>query len=207
MTNGRSNMRIKIDYLDHNFSHRSGEGRIDWIVVHYAGIACAQGSAAVVARSLHTRSKTACERSLGRAASTHYVVGDDGIIQLVRDRHRAWHVGAYKTANKCRAENNNSLGVDLVEHKRNTKTSSVNDRDWYFSASVMQTGASLVAKLADKYGIDGAHIVRHYDVTGKACPRPFVGNWVNDVTGAIADEEWFRFCEMVRLKRRSANDN
>ena len=192
-------MRIKANYLDHNFSHRSGDGRIEWIVVHYAGIACAQGSAAVVARSLHNRSKTACERSLGRAASTHYVVGDDGIIQLVRDRHRAWHVGSYKTTNKCRAENNNSLGVDLVEHKRNPSSGSVNDNDWYFTASVMQTGAKLVAELAKKYGIKEDHIVRHFDVTGKLCPKPFVGTYTNDVTGAIADEEWRRFLMLVKL--------
>ena len=100
-------MNIKKQYLDHNFSRRSGEGRIDLIVVHYAGIACAQGRAEVVSRSLHNLSKTACERRLSRAASTHYLVGDDCVIQLVRDRHRAWHVGAYKTTNKCRAENNN----------------------------------------------------------------------------------------------------
>ena len=194
-------MNIKKQYLDHNFSRRSGEGRIDWIVVHYAGIACAQGRAEVVARSLHNLSKTACERRLSRAASTHYLVGDDCVIQLVRDRHRAWHVGAYKTTNKCRAENNNSLGVDLVEHKINQSSNSVNDCDWYFSARVMQIGARLVASLADKYGIDADHIVRHYDVTGKACPRPFVGTWINVVTGAIADEEWLRFKELVRMMR------
>lgn len=196
-------MNIVHNYLDHNFSHRTGKRQIEWIVIHYTGIASAQGDASVVARSLHNRSKTGIERELGRAASTHYLVGDSQVIQLVRDRHRAWHVGSYKMTNKCAAENNNSLGVDLVEHKRDSRSDSVTDRDWYFTRHVMTQGARLVAQLANKYGIVEAHIVRHFDVTGKLCPRPFVGTWINEVTGAIADEEWKRFLAMVRLFRQS----
>ena len=34
----------------------------------------------------------------------------------------------------------------------------------------------LVSKLMDEYGIDINHVIRHYDVTGKICPAPYVNN-------------------------------
>ena len=185
-------MKITHQYLDHKFSWRTSKAKIEWIVIHYAGIAVAQGRAAVVARSIQ-RSE--------REASTHYVVGEDEIIQLVRDKHRAWHVGGYNTKNKCRAENNNSIGVDLVEHKLNSKSSSVNDCDWYFTDKVIQDGAQLVAMLADKYDIPMDHIVRHFDVTGKWCPRPFVGKDINEVTNNTPDNSWLKFKELVQSLR------
>lgn len=185
-------MQIKHQYLDHKFSWRTSKARIEWIVVHYSGIVRAQGQAAVVERSI---------RRSERESSTHYIVGEDGIIQIVRDRHRAWHVGGYCSSNKCRAENNNSLGVDLVECKRNTRSNDVKDCDWYFTDKVIQDGAQLVAWLADKYNIPQSHIVRHFDVTGKWCPRPFVGKDVNEVTGDIHEIGWIMFKERVRLAR------
>ena len=158
-------MQIKHQYLDHKFSWRTSKARIEWIVVHYSGIVSAQGKAAVVERSI---------RRSERESSTHYIVGEDGIIQIVRDRHRAWHVGGYCTSNKCRA--------------------------------VIQDGAQLVAWLADKYNIPQDHIVRHYDVTGKWCPRPFVGKDTNEITGETHEIGWIMFKERVRLARRCPDD-
>lgn len=187
-------MNIRHQYLDHKFSWRTRNARIEWIVVHYAGTVSAQGRASVAARSIQ-RSE--------RESSTHYLIGEDCIIQLVRDRHRAWHVGGYHTENKCRAENNNSLGVDLVERKRNQKSDSVSDCDWYFSDAVIRDGAQLVAMLADRYAIPQSHIVRHFDVTGKHCPRPFVGKDINEITGDPHENGWIMFKERVRLARRN----
>ena len=185
-------MQIKHQYLDHKFSWRTSKARIEWIVVHYSGIATAQGKAEVVERSI---------RRSERESSTHYIVGDDAIIQIVRDKHRAWHVGGYCTSNKCLAENNNSLGVDLVECKRDPRSNSVGDHDWYFTEKVIQEGAQLVAKLADTYGIPMDHIVRHFDVTGKRCPRPFVGNDANEVTGETGEYAWQKFLIEVESLR------
>ena len=196
-------MKIIKQYIDHNFSWRTKDVRIDWIVVHYAGIAGAQGRASMVANSLCRASKSDCETKLRRTASTHYIVGDDAIYQLVRDKHRAWHCGGYSTSNKCAACNNNSLGVDLVEHKRNPQSSSVNDADWYFSHKVLVDGAQLVAMLADMYGIPNTHIVRHFDVTGKQCPRPFVGADMNEITCEAHELGWIVFKERVRMARHA----
>lgn len=185
-------MQIRHQYLDHKFSRRRSNARIEWIVVHYSGIVSAHGQSAVVERSI---------RRSERESSTHYIVGEDGIIQIVRDRHRAWHVGGYRSSNKCLAENNNSIGVDLVERKRNTKSGSVEDCDWYFTEKVLQDGARLVAMLADRYNIPQSHVVRHFDVTAKWCPRPFVGKDTNEITGDVHEIGWIIFKERVRMFR------
>jgi N-acetyl-anhydromuramyl-L-alanine amidase AmpD len=199
-------MNIKKQYIDHNFSSRGGS-KIEWIVIHYAGIADAQGRADVVARSLSRASKTDCDEKLKRTASTHYIVGDSDIIQLVRDRHKAWHVGGYSTSNKCAACNKNSIGVDIVEHKIDPSTRSVDDRDWYFSKSALDRAVQLVAWIADVYGIDADHIVRHYDVTGKHCPRPFVGNDKNEYYGVEHDRLWEIFKQSVHAQRLVQSKN
>ena len=170
-----------------------GHREIAWIVVHYTGDRWSQGRAQRMADAMQTWK---------RAVSTHYLVGDDGVFQVVKDKHCAWHCGGYSEDNKCAACNGVAIGVDLVEHKRSTKTNSVKDCDWYFTEKVLLDGARLVADIADKYGIPQDHIVRHFDVTGKWCPRPFVGNDTNEITGEPHELGWTLFKERVRLARR-----
>lgn len=177
------------------FGYR-GRNKIAWIIVHYTGDRYSQGRAKKTADAMQTWKRT---------VSTHYLVGDDGIYQTVEDRHCAWHC-PYDKDNKCAASNGVAIGVDLVEHKRNTKNKSVKDRDWYFTEKVINDGAHLVAMLADKYSIPQDHIVRHYDVTGKWCPRPFVGKDTNEITGDIHEIGWFMFKERVRLARRCPDE-
>ena len=46
--------------------------------------------------------------------------------------------------------------------------------------------------LMKKYGVDVNHVLRHYDVTGKNCPAPFVENgaaWKNFLNRLREDEE------------------
>ena len=172
------------------FGYR-GHNKIAWIIVHYTGDYGSQGCAKKTADAMQTWKRT---------VSTHYLVGDDAIYQTVKDKHVAWHC-PYDKDNKCATCNSNALGVDLVEHKRNTRTHSVKDRDWYFTDKVIQDGAQLVAWLADKYNIPQSHIMRHFDVTGKWCPRPFVGKDTNEITGDIHEIGWIMFKERVRLAR------
>lgn len=173
------------------YGHR-GNNTIAWIIVHYTGDRNSQGRAKKTADAMQTWKRT---------VSTHYLVGDDAIYQTVEDRNTAWHC-PYEKSNKCAACNSNAIGVDLVEHKRSTKTKSVNDRDWYFTEKVFNDGAQLVAELADKYNIPMDHIVRHYDVTGKWCPRPFVGKDTNEVTGETGEHAWRAFLNQVKALRR-----
>lgn len=43
-----------------------------------------------------------------------------------------------------------------------------------FTEDTYQSLVHLTAWLADKYGLDREHIIRHYDVTGKECPLYYV---------------------------------
>lgn len=168
-----------------------GHKQIEWIIVHYTGDYGSQGRAKKTADAMQTWKRT---------TSTHYLVGDDDIYQVVEDRHAAWHC-PYEKSNKCIASNTCALGVDLVEHKRNTRSHSVKDMDWYFTDKVIEDGAQLVAELADRYNIPMDHIVRHFDVTGKWCPRPFVGRDINEVTGETGEFAWEKFKLLVEGKR------
>jgi len=172
------------------FGYR-GHNAVEWIIVHYTGDYGSQGRAEKTAKAMQTWKRT---------VSTHYLVGDDGIYQTVEDRHCAWHC-AYAKTNRCAACNSRALGVDLVEHKRDTRTHSVEDCDWYFTDKVIEDGATLIAELAEKYDIAMDHIVRHFDVTGKHCPRPFVGNDINEVTGETGEYAWERFKLLIESKR------
>lgn len=183
-------------FIDHDGKQKSrfgyrGKNTIQWIVIHYTGTPTANGNAEKFAKKAQVRKQ---------AVSTHYFVGDDGVFQIVEEYNAAWHVGGYKKENKLPACNATSIGVDLVEHKKNTKSGIVKDCDWYFTEKVLVQGASLVAALMKKYNIPLDHVVRHFDVTGKACPRPFVGDDINLVNGESHNFAWRMFLARIEIE-------
>lgn len=108
------------------------------------------------------------------SASAHYFVDDDSITQSVPDNYTAYHCGAtkYKHAN-CR--NANSIGVELCDDVRNGVV--------YPSAATIANALDLVKLLMKKYNVPASNVIRHYDVTGKACPAYWCGT-------AAKDEKW-----------------
>ena len=108
----------------------------------------------------------------GRRASAHYFVDEDSVTQSVRDTDGAWHCGGplesshHPLHNICM--NRNSLGVEMCSDKVGGK--------YVITAQTVDRTVELVRWLMAKYGIDVDHVVRHYDVTGKECPEP----WVRD---------------------------
>ena len=148
----------------YNFTDKNSTGRIKYIVIHYVG---ALGGA-----------QDNCKYYAGRyvGASAHYFVGFNGEIwQSVEDEDIAWHCGAssYKHA-ECR--NSNSIGIELCVRKKNTKNLGATDKDWYFEDTTVEAAAELTRYLMKKYGVPASHVIRHYDVTGKICPNPYVYN-------------------------------
>lgn len=128
---------------------------IRYLVIHYTG---APGTA---------RNNGAYFASRGDiGASAHYFVDAQDIVQSVPDSGRAWHCGAavYKHP-ECR--NDNSIGVELCCYPNV-------DGTWYFDPATVANAVQLVRSLMAQYGIGIDHVVRHYDVTGKICPEPFV---------------------------------
>lgn len=113
-------------------------------------------------------------------ASAHYFVGHNGdIYRSVKDEDTAWHCGAKSYVHSsCR--NSNSIGIELCCKKDNTG-------EWYFQNDTIAESAKLVAYLMKKYNISLDRVIRHYDVTGKICPRPFV----------INQREWDKYKSLV----------
>ena len=128
---------------------------IRYLVVHYTG---ASGPA---------RNNGAYFASRGDiGASAHYFVDAQDIVQSVPDSGRAWHCGAavYKHP-ECR--NDNSIGVELCCYQDASGR-------WRFDPATVANAVLLIRALMAQYNIDIDHVVRHYDVTGKICPEPFV---------------------------------
>ena len=144
-------MISKVNFSD---SNRKPE-QIKYLVKHYVG---ATGGAEANCKYFYDKF---------RGASSHFFVGHNGEIwQCVEENDTAWHVGASKYKHKeCR--NSNSIGVELCVKKDA-------DGKWYYTEETKKAAVQLFAYLMEKYNIDAEHVLRHYDVTGKACGEPDV---------------------------------
>lgn len=174
--------------------------KIEYIVVHYFG-------------ALGTAQQTcAYFKSVNRRASAHYFVDGVGIFQCVLDKYASWHCGDSGIGLcKSRCNNSNSIGIEVAPRKVNTKTMSAGDKDWYFDAQAIANLSELVRSLQKLHGIDNDHIIRHYDVTSKLCPRPWVGDDINTHYGKSGNQLWKDFKssleEKVEVKKITANMN
>lgn len=153
---------LKVEKLltPYNFTNKDDTGRIKYIVVHYVG---ALGGA-------EANCKYYASKYIG--ASAHYFVGFDGEVwQSVEDEDIAWHCGAssYRHA-ECR--NSNSIGIELCV--RNKGSQAADSKDWYFEDATVKAAEELTRYLMQKYNVPESNVIRHYDVTGKICPNPYV---------------------------------
>ena len=106
----------------------------------------------------------------GLQASAHYFVDEHGAMQSVREGDTAWHCGARAYWHpECR--NANSIGIEMCSRKHA-------DGSYYIKPETVANAAALAKDIMQRYGIDTEHVLRHYDVTGKRCPMP----WVDDPT-------------------------
>ena len=156
-------------------------GKVEYIVIHYTGIPndTAENNAVYSAREY-------------TGVSAHYFVDEREVWQSVRDEDTAYHCGSTRPKHPaCR--NYNSIGVEMC------------DSVGAVPAATRERTAAFVRELMDKYGVPVENVLRHYDVTGKRCPAPWVdspGEWtafkamleVTDLTEEqvrqIAREEW-----------------
>ena len=115
----------------------------------------------------------------GLQASAHYFCDEYGAMQSVLECDTAWHCGARAYWHpECR--NGNSIGIEMCSRKRA-------DGSYYILPETVVNAAALAREIMQRYGIDTDHIVRHYDVTGKRCPMP----WVDDPA------QWAAFLAML----------
>lgn len=124
---------------------------IDRTVIHYAAtLASARNNAVYYSRN---------ER---QGSSAHYFVDDitDEIYQSVAEGDTAWHAGNWLM--NCR-----SVGIEVVSAGEDYSEVEVGKLAW------------LGQTLMKRYGISEGGVIRHYDVTGKVCPAPYIaaGCW------------------------------
>ena len=93
-------------------------------------------------------------------------VDEKEIWQSVREKDIAWHCGTRGMYFHPYCRNANSLGIELCSRKQGEK--------YYFAPETVKNARNFVRSLMKKYDIPLANVVRHYDVTHKNCPAPFV---------------------------------
>ena len=71
------------------------------------------------------------------------------------------------------------------------------DTDWYFEPKVVDNLVWLTKKLMAQYNIPADHVIRHYDVTGKLCPRPWCCADMNVYYKTSGDAQWEEFKKRV----------
>lgn len=92
----------------------------------------------------------------GSDASTQFIVDDHEIVQALPETAKAWHIG---DGHLTGASNDNSIGIELCVNS---------DGDF---SKTFQTGIALTKYLMNKYSIPPDRVIRHFDATGKICPR------------------------------------
>ena len=154
-------MDVHKDYPCDRRNYQKGRsGPVKYIVLHYVG---ALGGAEANCK-YYGREKV--------GASAHYFVDHGpgaGIWSSVAEGDTAWHCGTTKWYRHPECRNANSIGIELCCHQDAAGK-------WYFDPQTVDRVVELVLALMGKYHIGPENVVRHYDVTGKSCPAP----WVED---------------------------
>lgn len=149
-------MEIKQHLTKVNYNKANKQNK--YIVIHYTGN---NGDTANAnAKYFH---------STYRGASANYFVDEHEIVQVVPDNCVAWHCESRGMAFKCGCRNNNSIGIELCSRKDK-------QGNYYFKEGTIKNSIELVVYLMKKYNIPIENVIRHYDVCGKLCPRPFIDN-------------------------------
>lgn len=146
--------------------------KVEYLVLHYSANRgdTARGNLAYFAREV---TKT----------SAHYFVDRDEVCQSVPEASAAYHVGG-KTRKHPRCVNDNSIGIELCD--------SVDGVPPGTEARVLDLARDIIRR----YHIPPENVLRHYDVTGKLCPLP----WVREPAG------WWAFKEKLKEEKGMTED-
>ena len=136
---------------------------VDGIVVHYTGN---PGTTAEQNRSYFENLASGADETY---ASSHFVIGIDGtIIQCVP---------LSEVAYASNDRNYDTISIECCHE----------DESGEFTQATYDSLVRLTSWLADTFLIDRDGIIRHYDVTGKICPKYFVDN----------EDAWTQFLDDV----------
>lgn len=142
---------IDVELLDGNEYSRPGIAleQVNSIVIHYTAN---PGSSAMANRDYFEGLKDAHTTK----ASSHFIVGLDGeVVQCIPTTEIAY------------ASNNRNADTISIECCHPDDTGA-------FNTATYQSMVQLTAWLCNRFGLNGQDVIRHYDVTGKVCPKYFV---------------------------------
>ena len=156
------------DWVDKQLIHKHTTARtgiklndIKNVVVHYVGN---PGTTAQNNRDYFDKSDT--------TVSSHFVVGLDGeIIQCLP---------LYERSAASNNRNKDTISIEVCHP----------DDSGRFNEETYNSLVKLTSFLLSKFSLDETEILRHYDITGKNCPKYFVDN----------EDEWIKFKEEVKSK-------
>ena len=159
---------VTVDYIPTNEYSRPGTPlkEISGVVVHYVGN---PGTSAAANRSFFANLALTHETY----ASAHFVVGLDGeILQCVPLTEIAY---CSNTANDY------TVSIEVCHP----------DETGEFNDATMESLQKLVAWLCETFDLDvDSGVIRHYDVTGKICPKYYVEN----------EDAWLKFKQDVSAR-------
>jgi len=145
---------IQEKLLTKNVNSRPGTAlhHVRGIVVHYT----ANPGTDADANRNYFESRKECADESSNKVSSHFIIGLDGtIIQCIPENEIA-----YASNNR----NADTISIECCHPKKNGK----------FTNATYQALIHLSAYLCNKYEITTDNVIRHYDVTGKVCPKYFV---------------------------------
>ncbi len=153
------------DFLDKNPYSRSGIvlKKVKGVVIHYVEN---PGSTAKENRDYFNN----LQNTHLTKASSHYIVGLDGeIIQCIPQSEIS-----YASNNR----NKDTISIECCHPKKNGK----------FNEKTYDSVVHLTAWICKMYGLSSKNVIRHYDVTGKMCPKYYVKH----------GQAWKEFCNKVQ---------
>jgi N-acetylmuramoyl-L-alanine amidase len=115
--------------------------------------------------------------------SAHYFIDENSITESVKPEDIAYHIGNKSYVHlKCR--NYNSIGVEMCSDK-------VNGR-FTITEQTVKNAVDFVKLLMKQYNIPIENVLRHYDITYKKCPEPWVRNselWINFKESLLKEDD------------------
>ena len=148
---------VKKSFLKSNPYSRPGDPlkKVNNIVIHYVAN---PGTSAEANRNYFNNLANSASNPDGVKASAHFIVGLSGeVIQCIPLSEIAY-------ANAPR--NGDTVSIEVCHPDETGK----------FAPETEDALVRLTADLLNEYGLTSSDVIRHYDVSGKACPKYYVEN-------------------------------
>lgn len=155
---------IQENFISPNEYSRPGTAltEIRGVVVHYTAN---PGTSALANRNyFNNLTRINAKKKNKTYASSHFVIGIDGeIVQCVPLNEIAY---------ASNERNSDTISIECCHRKKSGR----------FTKNTYRSLVELVTYLCKRYGLKETDVIRHYDVTGKICPKYFVEHedaWLN----------------------------